>query len=139
MKRTQSTLDRYLVNTRVKFGVKAYDDFAEKITFCGYGKTVKGIVAAVLKCAGWKKYQKVIAQLVPQLRDERYLADVIRVALWRVGNRNYERQTTVTELIDELKVFNLSRSLVERYLRGFAEVGEIKAVELQSGLENIYL
>ncbi len=139
MRGTKVTIERYLVTTNIKIGVRAYDDYGEKINESGYGRTVKGIIAAVFACAGRKKYQKVLDQIIPQLRQERYAADIIRVALRR-HPKQIPHNTTISDLFKTpFSEFRLSRDLIERYLRFFAEEGEIRGVELQAGLENIYV
>jgi len=81
----------------------------------------------------------VLRQVIPQLRKEEYLADVIRVALRRHPKQG-EKNTTLSDLYrTPFKEFNLSPELVKRYLRVFCENGEIRGVEFQAGLDNIYV
>lgn len=138
MKGTTVYIEQLLSKNRGwMFGVKAYDDFDRKVVESPYGRSIKGIVHVVISTCETKKYHEVLVQLIPQLRKEYYLHDIILSALKPLSDCQWN--TTVSELMNILKPFNLSQTLVENHLRGLVEEGQIRNVELQADLENIYV
>ena len=68
MRGTQIYINQLVHDPGWNFGVKAYDDFVKKVVESGYGRSVKGVVAAVFATVGRKKYDRVLKQIIPQLR-----------------------------------------------------------------------
>ncbi len=131
MKGTRIYINNLLHDPGWNFGVKAYDDFVQYVL--QYGRTIQGVAKAIFQTAAIKKYHRINNQLIPQLRKDEYLCDVVRAALTYLPGC----AMTVTNLMEILEPFNLSRTLVEKYLRYLQENNEIR-IELQAGLENIY-
>jgi hypothetical protein len=135
VKGTQIHLGNLLHNPGWRFGVKAYDDFVAKVV--GYGRNIEGIARTIIETSLTKKYQRINQQLIPQLRKDEYVDGVILAACQHTANR--WGQTHVSTIMKVLAPFNLSQNMVQRRLRGLCEAGKLKAIELQAGLDNIYV
>ncbi|MCP4373830.1 MAG: hypothetical protein GY797_37875 [Deltaproteobacteria bacterium] len=130
---TQIHLQNLLHDPGWNFGVKAFDDYVKKVKKAG--RTIKGIASVVMETTDVKKYSRINSQLIPQLKKEHHLTEIVEAAVMLNADGGSQ---TVTEIMENLIPFNLSRYLVENTLRGLSGTRKNIHVELNADLENIY-